>query len=271
MQAKTPGEDKRNRPGGEAALCTVGTRGGAGGGCTRCTPTRPLLRHMEPPLPGPALPFKKQPGHNIRCPWWDTWEEGAREGRGSSGAHGEHRRECSGRRRPPRRCPRYQQRVSYKPLRPIILSDAWKAVTIDTIRNCFRHAGFVLDSEDSATGHELAAELPPYNERYRRYNDDNVLVIDERYQRPPCQWGYAVTFEQFANFDSAILPCAEVYDEIVRQVLEPSQVDSDSDDDAPPTPQPSSADLVQALTTLFSVYSDSQTLWDIQADLIAPS
>ncbi|KAH7978920.1 hypothetical protein HPB49_007430 [Dermacentor silvarum] len=54
----------------------------------------------------------------------------------------------------------------------------------------------------------------------------------------------AVTFEEFGNLDSAILPCAELGDdEIVCQVLEPSQMNSDSDDDAPPTPQPSSADF----------------------------
>ncbi|KAH7949003.1 hypothetical protein HPB49_004161 [Dermacentor silvarum] len=138
-----------------------------------------------------------------------------------------------------------------------ILSDAWKAVTVDTIRNCFHHAGFVLDDEDSATGHDPAAELPP----------DTNIIDDLRASGVDIP---AVTFEQFANFDSAVLPCADLDDEeIVRQVLEPPQVDSDSDDDAPPTPQPSSADLAQALTTLFSVYSDSQTLSEIQADLIA--
>ncbi|KAH6924105.1 hypothetical protein HPB50_011824 [Hyalomma asiaticum] len=52
-------------------------------------------------------------------------------------------------------------------------------------------------------------------------------------------------FEQFVVFDSAVRPCAELDDEeIVRQVLEPPQVDSDSDDDASPTPQPSRADML---------------------------
>ncbi|XP_049516796.1 tigger transposable element-derived protein 6-like [Dermacentor silvarum] len=138
-----------------------------------------------------------------------------------------------------------------------ILSDAWKAVTVDTICNCFHHAGFVLDDEDTATGHDPAAELSP----------DTNIIDDLHASGVDIP---AVTFEQFANLDSAVLPCAELDDEeIVRQVLEPPQVDSDSDDDAPPTPQPSSADLAQALMTLFSVYSDSLTLSEIQADLIA--
>ncbi|KAH7940970.1 hypothetical protein HPB49_008541 [Dermacentor silvarum] len=111
---------------------------------------------------------------------------------------------------------------------------------------------FVLDDEDSATGHDPAAELPP-----------DINVIDDlsasEVDIP------AVTVEQFANFNSAVLDD----EEIVYQVLEPPQVDSDSDDDAPPTPQSSSADLAQALTALFSTYSDGQTLSDIQADLIA--
>ncbi|XP_049519501.1 tigger transposable element-derived protein 4-like [Dermacentor silvarum] len=75
-----------------------------------------------------------------------------------------------------------------------ILSDAWKAVTVDTIRNCFRHAAFVLD-EDSATGHDPAAELPP----------DTNVTDDLRASGVDIP---AVTFEQFANFDSAVLPCA---------------------------------------------------------------
>ncbi|KAH7970479.1 hypothetical protein HPB49_007761 [Dermacentor silvarum] len=86
-----------------------------------------------------------------------------------------------------------------------ILSDVWKAVTADTIRNCFHRAGFVLDDEDSATGHDPAAELPP---------DMNVIdnLRASRVDIP------TVTFEQFANFDSAVLPCAELDDEIIRQV-----------------------------------------------------
>ncbi|KAH7967572.1 hypothetical protein HPB52_000135 [Rhipicephalus sanguineus] len=45
-----------------------------------------------------------------------------------------------------------------------ILSDAWKAVTQETVHNCFRHAGFVnteSGDEDSATDLDPAVETPP--------------------------------------------------------------------------------------------------------------
>ncbi|KAH9368275.1 hypothetical protein HPB48_013460 [Haemaphysalis longicornis] len=44
-----------------------------------------------------------------------------------------------------------------------ILSDAWRARTQDTIRNCFRCAGFVAGSEDedSDTVQNPTAEMPP--------------------------------------------------------------------------------------------------------------
>ncbi|XP_037558405.1 tigger transposable element-derived protein 4-like [Dermacentor silvarum] len=129
-----------------------------------------------------------------------------------------------------------------------ILSDAKKAVTVDTMRNCFRHAGFLLDSQDSATGQDPVAEMPP-----------DVNIIED-----PCASELdipAVTFEELANLDSAILPCAELDDdEIVRQVLEPLQVNSDSDDDDHSHHSHRVRTLAQALTTLFSTYNDGQTL-----------
>ncbi|KAH7957942.1 hypothetical protein HPB51_028070 [Rhipicephalus microplus] len=52
-------------------------------------------------------------------------------------------------------------------------------------------------------------------------------------------------------------------DEIVHQICEPALVDSDYNDDAPPAPQPSNADLAQVMSILLSVYSDGQTVAEV--------
>lgn len=59
--------------------------------------------------------------------------------------------------------------------------------------------------------------------------------------------------QNFTNLDSAILPCPELdVDGIVRRILEPAQVGSDSDDDGPPTPEACNTDQARALTVLLS-------------------
>lgn len=74
----------------------------------------------------------------------------------------------------------------------------------------------------------------------------------------------AGTFEEFASFDKAVLPCAELDDdEIVHQICEPALVDSDYNGDAPPAPQPSNADLAQVMSILLSVYSGGQTVAEV--------
>ncbi|KAH9359488.1 hypothetical protein HPB48_000245 [Haemaphysalis longicornis] len=92
-------------------------------------------------------------------------------------------------------------------LSPIsILSDAWRALTQDTIRIGFRHAGFVVVSEDQDSHiiENPTAEMPP------------AAAFDIS------DMG-AATFEDFTNIDNAVLPCAELDDdEIVRQILEPA-------------------------------------------------
>ncbi|KAH9366385.1 hypothetical protein HPB48_018146 [Haemaphysalis longicornis] len=93
-----------------------------------------------------------------------------------------------------------------------ILSDAWRAVTQDTIRNSFRHAGFVVgcEDEDSDTVQNPIAEIRPAAAS-DILDDLCASVVDVG----------AATFEDFTNIDSAILPCAELDDdEIVRQVHE---------------------------------------------------
>ncbi|KAH8019975.1 hypothetical protein HPB51_023791 [Rhipicephalus microplus] len=153
-----------------------------------------------------------------------------------------------------------------------MLADAWKAVSVGTISNCFRHAGFTLRSEPDTA--DTAAEepdnatedpnLPP------SASSSGANVIDDlRGCGVPIP--DTVTFEDFANVDSAVSSCAELNDEdIIEQVLQPSNSGSDSDDDdALCAPEPSHADLSRALAVLSSSYSERITLAKIQADLIA--
>ncbi|KAH9366832.1 hypothetical protein HPB48_008828 [Haemaphysalis longicornis] len=129
-----------------------------------------------------------------------------------------------------------------------ILSDAWRAVTQDTIRNCFRHAGFVVGCEvkDSDTVQNRTAEIAPAAAS-DIFDDLRASGVDAG----------AATFGDFTNTDSAVLPCAEFDDhEIVRQVIaKPAQVGSDSEDDVLTVPEASNTDLPRAHTVL-SAYCD---------------
>ncbi|KAH9370208.1 hypothetical protein HPB48_019357 [Haemaphysalis longicornis] len=121
--------------------------------------------------------------------------------------------------------------------------------------------GFVVDCEnvDSDTVQNPTAEMPPATAS-DIFDDRRASGVD---------FG-AATFEDFTDIDGAVLPCAELDDdEIVRQVLEPAQVNSVSDHDVPPTPDASNTDLAQARIVLLSGYSDEQTLAEMQADLVA--
>ncbi|KAG0429491.1 hypothetical protein HPB47_023583 [Ixodes persulcatus] len=118
-----------------------------------------------------------------------------------------------------------------------MLSDAWKAVTPDTLRNCFRHARFTLDSESAVETEDPVPDAQSISTKN--------LIADLRdggHAVPP-----AVTFDKFTDMDSALDVCADLTDEeIVRQVLEPDS-ESDSKDDAPAIVRPSNAELTQAL------------------------
>ncbi|KAH8033082.1 hypothetical protein HPB51_006087 [Rhipicephalus microplus] len=67
-----------------------------------------------------------------------------------------------------------------------------------------------------------------------------------------------------------IAPCYLVAriddDEIVPQICDPPQADSNSDDDAPPAPQLSNVDFAQAVSLQLFGFSDSQTLAEIEDD-----
>ncbi|KAH8026537.1 hypothetical protein HPB51_021149 [Rhipicephalus microplus] len=153
-----------------------------------------------------------------------------------------------------------------------MLADAWKAVSAGTISNCFRHAGFTLCSEPD-TANTAAAEPDNATEEPNlphSASDTGADVIDDlRGCGVPIL--DTVTFEDFANVDSAVPSCAELNDDnVIEQVLQPSNSGSDYDDDvAPSAPEPSHADLSRALAVLSSSYSDRITLADIQADLRA--
>ncbi|KAH9368962.1 hypothetical protein HPB48_015998 [Haemaphysalis longicornis] len=91
----------------------------------------------------------------------------------------------------------------------------------------------IPEDEDSHTVQNPTAEMPPAAAS-DIFDDLRASGVDMG----------AATFEGFTNIDSAVLPCAELDDdESVRQVLEPAQVDSDSDDDVPPMPEASNTDL----------------------------
>lgn len=127
-----------------------------------------------------------------------------------------------------------------------MLADAWKAVSAGTISNCFRHAGFTLHSEPDTA--DTAAEepdnateepdLPP------SASSSGADVIDDL-RGCGVSIPDTVTFEDFANVDSAVSSCAELNDDdIIEQVLQPSNRGSDSDDDDAPCARESShADL----------------------------
>ncbi|KAH8019159.1 hypothetical protein HPB51_017386 [Rhipicephalus microplus] len=153
-----------------------------------------------------------------------------------------------------------------------MLPDAWKAVSAGTISNCFRHTGFTLRSkpdtaDTAAEDPDNATEEPDLPHSASSSGAD--VIDDLRGCGVPIP--DTVTFEDFGNVDSAMSSCAELNDDnIIEQVLQPSNSGSDSDDDdAPCAPEPSHADLSRALAVLSSSYSDRITLVEIQADVRA--
>ncbi|KAH8028367.1 hypothetical protein HPB51_016190 [Rhipicephalus microplus] len=152
-----------------------------------------------------------------------------------------------------------------------MLADAWKAVSAGTISYCFRHTGFLLRSEPDTA--DTAAEEPDNAteepDLLPSASSSGADVIDDL-RGCGVPFHDTVTFEDFANVDSAVSSCAELNEDIIEQVLQPSNSGSDSDDDdALCAPEPSHADLSRALAVLSSSYSDRITLAGIQADLRA--
>ncbi|KAH9364127.1 hypothetical protein HPB48_023005 [Haemaphysalis longicornis] len=141
------------------------------------------------------------------------------------------------------------------------LSDAWREVTQETIRDCFRNVRFVVGCEDGAsdTVQKPTAEMPP-----AAVSD---ICHDLRARGVDVA---AATFEDFTNVASAVRPGAELDDdEIICQVPETAQVGSDSDDDVPTTPGAPNSHLARALTIILCACRDEQTLAEIQADIVA--
>ncbi|XP_065282735.2 tigger transposable element-derived protein 4-like [Dermacentor albipictus] len=90
-----------------------------------------------------------------------------------------------------------------------MLADAWKAVTQDTIRNCFRHAGFVLATEepDLPESNNTIDVCPPMDDVINDLRSAGVSIPTE------------ITFKQFVDADNELDFCAELTDEeIVRAV-----------------------------------------------------
>ncbi|KAH7943391.1 hypothetical protein HPB52_007794 [Rhipicephalus sanguineus] len=77
-----------------------------------------------------------------------------------------------------------------------------------------------------------------------------------------------ITLEGFADADKDLELCAELTDdEIIHQVTEDSDADTENEEPAPT--QPTNTELTRALMTLSLVYSGNMTLTEIEADIIA--
>nr|XP_037289103.1 tigger transposable element-derived protein 4-like [Rhipicephalus microplus]XP_037290254.1 tigger transposable element-derived protein 4-like [Rhipicephalus microplus] len=139
-----------------------------------------------------------------------------------------------------------------------MLANAWKSMASTTLRNCFRHTGFVLNRESAALDEDSVAEHVLGSEQL--INDLCTAGVDISSD---------VLFSEFACVDNDLELCAGLMDEeIIRQVLAESE--SDEDDDLPATAQLTQAELMQAIATLSSAYSDSATLPEMRAQVLAP-
>lgn len=139
-----------------------------------------------------------------------------------------------------------------------MLAEAWKAVKPDTIAHCFRHAGFAAAEEPEADDPDVS--------------DPDGTDGGEDLMRDLRSVGVnlpaTMTFKDFTRADDDIVSCAEATDdEILRQVV--PEPESGSDDDNDDRPQPSAAEIANAVTILSSVYGDDVTLAQIRANQIA--
>ncbi|KAH7939466.1 hypothetical protein HPB52_012772 [Rhipicephalus sanguineus] len=129
-----------------------------------------------------------------------------------------------------------------------MLAESWKAVTQETLRNCFPHAGFTLDAETAVSPQvdSVCDELPSADVAFDDLRAAGVSI--------PAR----ITFEGFTNADKDLELCAELTnDEIICQVTEDSD-DSDTENEEPATTQPTSSEL-----------TGNMTLTEIEADMIA--
>ncbi|KAH7953840.1 hypothetical protein HPB49_013033 [Dermacentor silvarum] len=114
-----------------------------------------------------------------------------------------------------------------------MLADAWKSMASITLRNCFRHAGFVLNGESAALDENSVVEQMSGSEQ---------LIDDLR--TAGIEIPSNVSFSEFAYADSELELCAGLTDdEIIRQVLAESESDDEDDDGLPTTAQPTQAEL----------------------------
>ncbi|XP_064479058.1 tigger transposable element-derived protein 4-like [Ornithodoros turicata] len=141
-----------------------------------------------------------------------------------------------------------------------MLSEAWKAVPQQTLRNCFRHAGFVVRNEESFKSCDPVPDIPDAEDILMELRNGGVGI--------PA----SVTFEKFVGMDSAVEPCAELTDDdIIREVSDGPNSESEPEEDSSQfaVVVPSNAELARAVALLSSVYSEDTTLRDIQADILA--
>ncbi|KAH7955453.1 hypothetical protein HPB52_000903 [Rhipicephalus sanguineus] len=125
-----------------------------------------------------------------------------------------------------------------------------------TLCKCFHHTGFVLKGELATLDEDSVVEHVFESEQLI----DDLRIVGVKIP-------LNVSCSEFVDVDSKLELCAGLTDEeIIRQVLAESE---SSYTDSPATAQLTQAELMQAITTLSSAYSDATTLAEIQADLLA--
>ncbi|KAH8042263.1 hypothetical protein HPB51_021347 [Rhipicephalus microplus] len=136
--------------------------------------------------------------------------------------------------------------------------EGFKSMTSTMLHNCFRHAGFELNGESAVVDEDSVVD---------QVLESKQLIDDLR--TAGVDIPSDVSFSEFACVDSELELCTGLTDEeIICLVLAQSESDDD-DDNFPATTQTTQAELMQALATLSSAYSDMTTPAEMRADVLA--
>lgn len=91
---------------------------------------------------------------------------------------------------------------------------AWDQVTPETIKNCFKKAGFIKKEDDTENAIDIVAEAVPSVDGW-----EDVIT------------GPAISYEDFVNVDADVAVCGEVTDaEIIAEVLDGKNENQEGDE-----------------------------------------